>query len=174
MLAKGNGREVALSVEEVPVSSIADDSLESVVGGNTKVEYDRTVDARVRVDPDRIQQAVVNLLSNAVRYGGDIALLSVRLEDRNLILEVHDNGKGVPTRYETSIWRRFDRGAHRLDAVTPGLGIGLSIVQAIATSHGGSASYRKSERLGGACFTIVIPECAVELQIDPVKVEAIL
>ena len=172
MLAGGNNRHVALSLEEVPVSSIVADSLRSVVPEETKIERDLDGDARVRVDAGRMRQALVNLSSNAVRYGGDRALLSVRLEGEDLVVEVHDNGDGVPTRYETSIWRRFDRGAHRLDAVTPGLGIGLSIVEAIAESHAGSASYRKSERLGGACFTIVIPGCVVDTQTEPVKVEA--
>ena len=172
MLARGNHREVALRMKEVPVSSIAADSLRSVVVENTKIEHDRTVDAQVRVDPDRIQQAVVNLLSNAVRYGGGRALLSVRLEGDDLVVDVHDNGEGVPTRYETTVWQRFERGAHRLDSVTPGLGIGLAIVEAIAESHDGSASYRRSVRLGGACFTLVIPECVVDNQTEAVKVEA--
>jgi signal transduction histidine kinase len=59
------------------------------------------------------------------------------------------------------IWEHFERGAHRLDSTTPGLGIGLSIVQAVAESHGGRADYRKSERLGGACFALTIPGCVV-------------
>ncbi|HSO50041.1 MAG TPA: ATP-binding protein, partial [Acidimicrobiia bacterium] len=53
------------------------------------------------------------------------------------------------------------RGAHRLNAVTPGMGIGLAIVQAIAEAHGGRAEYGRSDRLGGACFTLTIPGCVV-------------
>jgi signal transduction histidine kinase len=84
-----------------------------------------------------------------------------KVENRDLIFEVHDNGAGVPTRFEAMIWQHFERGAHRLDAIKPGLGIGLSIVQAVAESHGGRADYRASERLGGACFSLTIPGCVV-------------
>ncbi len=78
-----------------------------------------------------------------------------------MILEVHDNGDGVPTKFESVIWEHFERGAHRLDAVTPGLGIGLSIVKAVMESHGGQAEYRISERLGGSCFSLIVPDCVV-------------
>jgi two-component system sensor histidine kinase RstB len=88
-------------------------------------------------------------------------LVVAKVDGRDLIFEIHDNGSGVPTRYEAMIWQHFERGAHRLDATTPGLGIGLSIVQAVAESHGGRADYRTSERLGGACFSLTIPGCVV-------------
>ncbi|HSK06266.1 MAG TPA: ATP-binding protein, partial [Acidimicrobiia bacterium] len=55
----------------------------------------------------------------------------------------------------------FERGTHRLNAVNTGMGIGLAIVRAIAQAHGGRAEYRRSERLGGACFSLVIPGCVV-------------
>jgi signal transduction histidine kinase len=108
-----------------------------------------------------MKQALGNLMTNAIRYGGDQCLVVARVEGRDLILEIHDNGNGVPTRYEALIWEHFERGAHRLDSTTPGLGIGLSIVQAVTESHGGRADYRVSERLGGACFALTIPGCVV-------------
>jgi two-component system sensor histidine kinase RstB len=84
----------------------------------------------------------------------------------DLVLEVHDNGKGVPTRHETAIWERFERGAHRLNAVTPGMGIGLAIVQAVAETHGGRAEYQRSKLLGGACFSLIIPGCVVDAGVN--------
>lgn len=172
MLARNDNRHVSLSLEEVPMHSMVADSIRSVVPGKAKIERDLGSDALVRVDAGRLQQALVNLLSNAVRYGGDRSLVAARLDGKDLVVEVHDNGEGVPTRYETAIWQRFERGAHRFDATTPGLGIGLAMVEAIAGSHGGSASYRKSERLGGACFTLAIPDCAVEDRTQPIAVAA--
>ncbi len=76
----------------------------------------------------------------------------------NLVLEVHDNGRGVPKRDHNLMWNRFERGAHRFNAAIPGSGIGLSVVAAITEAHGGVASYRQSERLGGACFFRCITE----------------
>jgi two-component system sensor histidine kinase AdeS len=106
------------------------------------------------VDANRLQQILVNLLSNARRYGGDECLVVARLHQSRLTLEVHDSGSGVPKKYELTIWDRFERGPNRYNAIEPGSGIGLSMVQSIATAHGGRALYRTSERLGGACFVV--------------------
>jgi signal transduction histidine kinase len=119
-----------------------------------------------------MKQALGNLLTNAIRYGGDRCLVVASAQGRDLTLEVHDNGPGVPTRYESIIWNHFERGAHRLDATTPGLGIGLSIVQAVMESHGGRADYRVSERLGGACFSLTVPESVVTEASAPSRVTA--
>jgi two-component system sensor histidine kinase AdeS len=161
MLARDNHRNVPLVLTERTVSSIVVGALRGVETGNAQIEDDFVGDAYVRVDADRVRQALTNLLSNAVRYGGGHVLVTGQLVDHDLLLEVHDNGRGVPTRFETAIWERFERGAHRLNAVTPGMGIGLAIVQAIAEAHGGRAEYRKSEKLGGACFSLLIPDCVV-------------
>jgi signal transduction histidine kinase len=161
MLARGNHRNVPLEITDRTVSSIVTGALRGVTPGNNKIEESFEGDALVRVDADRLRQALANLLSNAVRYGGDRTLVTGRIRGDDLILEIHDNGRGVPTRYETAIWERFERGAHRLNAVTPGMGIGLAIVQAIAEAHGGRAEYGRSDRLGGACFTLTIPGCVV-------------
>jgi signal transduction histidine kinase len=161
ILARGNNRQLPLELETVSVSSMITASLRSLEPEDTRIEEILPVDASVNVDSDRVQQALSNMLSNAVRYGGDRAVVVAMIDGSDLILEVHDNGKGVPTRYENTIWQRFERGAHRLNAATPGLGIGLAIVMAVAESHGGTADYRRSERLGGACFSLQIPGCVV-------------
>lgn len=159
MLARGVHRNLPLEITEVSVSSIVDSALRGVDPSGTSIEAEITGEVPVRVDPGRVQQALTNLLSNAVRYGGDKAILVSRIAGNDLVLEIHDNGIGVPTKYEAIIWQRFERGANRLNASNPGLGIGLAIVEAIVASHGGTASYRRSERLGGACFSLVFPGC---------------
>ena len=75
----------------------------------------------------------------------------------DVIFEVHDDGPGVPKRYELMIWDRFERGAHRYNAGTPGSGIGLAVVAMLAKAHEGAVGYRRSERLGGACFSVFLP-----------------
>ena len=108
-------------------------------------------------DPERTLQIVINMLSNAGRYGhGRIAVVA---EDAGagVTIEVHDDGPGVPRKYQDLIWEQFERGAHRLDARIPGSGLGLSIARGLAIAQGGSMSYRASERLGGACFSLTIP-----------------
>lgn len=161
MLARGDTSAMSLEMSNVRVMAIVTSVLRATDPGDTRIEEDFDAPVSVRVDPDRMKQALANLLTNAVRYGGDRCLIVATTSARDLTLEVHDNGPGVPTRYESAIWQHFERGAHRLDSVTPGLGIGLSIVQAVAESHGGRVDYRESERLGGACFSITIPDCIV-------------
>lgn len=161
VLARGNHQGLPLVISELALESIIADALRGVDPAETRIEVDSDENARVQVDADRVRQALANLLTNAVRYGADRALLSGRVKGRDLVFEVHDNGKGVPTRHEAAVWQRFERGAHRLNAVTPGMGIGLAIVRAVAEAHGGSAGYRRSDVLGGACFWLSIPECVV-------------
>jgi signal transduction histidine kinase len=156
MLARGQLKGLPLEISAVNISDIVSLSLHDIDSGTARVEAEIDQEAVVNIDPDRMRQLVVNLLSNAVRYGGNQVKLLVRTGE-DLLIEVHDDGAGVPTRYQEMIWERFERGAHRLDARSPGLGIGLSVVKAVAESHGGHASYMRSEILGGACFSVVIP-----------------
>ena len=162
MLAKGDTRGFSLEIREVRAISVVMSVLRNTEVAGTRIEQDLDADVVVRLDPDRMKQALANLLTNALRYGGDRCLVVAKVSGRDLVFEVHDNGGGVPTRYQSLIWQHFERGAHRLDASTPGLGIGLSIVQTVTESHGGRADYRVSERLGGACFSVTIPGCVVD------------
>jgi signal transduction histidine kinase len=75
----------------------------------------------------------------------------------DLVIEVHDNGDGVPRKYELAIWNQFERGIHRLNSTVPGSGIGLAIVDMVVRRHGGLGTYERSKRLGGSCFRITLP-----------------
>jgi signal transduction histidine kinase len=172
MLARGIHRNLPLEITEVSVTSIVNAALRGIEPEGTSIDVDITGDALVRVDSGRVQQALSNLLSNAVRYGGDIAVLASKIVGDDLVIEMHDNGDGVPTKYEALIWQRFERGANRLNATAPGLGIGLAIVEAIVISHGGSATYRRSELLGGACFSLVLPGSVVRYAMPPSLVDS--
>jgi signal transduction histidine kinase len=108
-------------------------------------------------DEQRLHQVLVSLLKNAQRYGGGRILIVARREVDWRVIEVHDNGPGLPARYESAVWSRFQRGEHDLNAQLPGSGLGLSLVRSLAQAHGGTASYRRSEKLGGACFAVRLP-----------------
>lgn len=172
MLAKGDTSQLSLEIQNVRAMAVVTSVLRNTDTGDKRIDQELDAEVLVRVDPDRMKQALGNLLTNAVRYGGNHCLVVARAEGRDLTIEIHDNGDGVPTRFEAMIWHHFERGAHRLDATTPGLGIGLSIVQAVTESHGGTVEYRRSERLGGACFALTIPGCVVAEAPAPTKVAA--
>lgn len=145
-----------VDVDGVVASAVSSLDLDSGSGVVTEVEPELAA----HLDPDRIHQALVNLLTNAARYGGPNRLVVARRDDADVIFEVHDDGPGVLKRYELMIWDRFERGAHRYDASIPGSGIGLALVAMLVKAHDGTVGYRRSERLGGACFSMVLPDRA--------------
>jgi signal transduction histidine kinase len=167
MLARGDTSYINLEKREVTAMSIITGVLRTSDVGDSRIDEELVADATVVVDPDRMKQAVGNLLTNAIRYGGGHCLVVAEAKGDDLVLEVHDDGEGIQPKYQTAIWEQFERGAHRLDATTPGLGIGLSIVQAVVEAHGGQAQYRRSKRLGGACFFLTIPNCVVRAETKP-------
>ena len=149
--------DLQLQQRLVPVGDVVRSAVASL-------DVDVTPGIRLEIDPDlegffdpgRIQQVLVNLLINAARYGGPTRLLVARKAANDLVFEIHDDGEGVPKRYEYAIWERFERGSHRYDAGVPGSGIGLAIVAMLVRAHQGTVGYRRSERLGGACFSVTL------------------
>ena len=158
LLARGSPDEMTLKESVVPVAELVKKATTSVEKKTNSLTIEVEAHLQAMLDAGRVQQVMVNLLSNAVRYGQGKSLIVVRREGNDLAIEVHDNGPGVPKKYELAIWERFERGVNRLNAGTPGSGIGLAVVDAITKAHGGETAYRDSERLGGACFRVVLPD----------------
>lgn len=129
----------------------------------TEFNGDITVDTHlkpnlwVEADPQRFTQVMVNLLTNAARYGNGNIRVDAFSSDGTAILEIHDNGPGIPKRHEETIWERFERGTHRYDATIPGSGVGLPIARALIEAHGGTITQHRSTHLGGACFMVSLP-----------------
>ncbi|MGH8957800.1 MAG: sensor histidine kinase, partial [Acidimicrobiia bacterium] len=124
---------------------------------NRAVSIEAEPDVSVSADPNRVRQVLVNLLTNAIRYGKSQIKVVARQEGTSVLFAVHDDGAGVPTKHQTDIWQRFERGAYRHNATVPGSGIGLSVAKDLVTAHGGVIRYRSSDLLGGACFEFTIP-----------------
>jgi signal transduction histidine kinase len=112
----------------------------------------------VLIDRDRVVLAIDALLENAVRHtrdGGRIEL-STSGSDGRLILEVADDGNGIPAKAQPHVFDRFyrvDRGRSRHQG---GAGLGLSIVRAVVEAHGGTVTVT-SAPAAGARFTVVLP-----------------
>jgi signal transduction histidine kinase len=126
-------------------------------GGGKNISTTADPDARVWADPDRVLQVLVNLISNAIRYGRSEIQVLAKQGQGEVLFAVHDNGAGIPPKFQHAMWDRFERGAHNNDQSVPGSGIGLSVARDLVTAHGGRISYRTSELLGGACFEFSIP-----------------
>lgn len=120
---------------------------------------DGTVDATAELDAQRIEQAMLQLLSNATRYtpGGREIGIGARLTGGGELVElwVRDQGIGLRPGQEEKVFDRFHRGGD--DAAATGhSGLGLAIVAAIAEAHGGRAA-AQNNRDGGAIFRLVLP-----------------
>jgi CheY-like chemotaxis protein/anti-sigma regulatory factor (Ser/Thr protein kinase) len=113
----------------------------------------------VRVDPDRIQQVVWNLLANAVKFTPEGGRVDVRLRrmDATVEIEVIDTGVGIRPDFLPYVFDRFrqaDAGASREYA---GLGLGLAIAKQLVELHGGTISARSEGEGRGATFTVYLP-----------------
>ncbi len=149
--------ELELAVSAVSLDRVVEEVRRVMNDSSTGFESEVEPNLVAGIDPIRVTQAITNLMTNAARYGGEQRRLVVRSDGTTLLVEVHDNGSGVPRAHLPSIWRSFERGAHALDSVQPGSGLGLAIVEAIVRGHGGEVGYRTSESLGGACFWLRFP-----------------
>ncbi|BDT57697.1 hypothetical protein MasN3_11910 [Massilia varians] len=114
-----------------------------------------TVDA----DPTRINQVVVNLLTNAAKYtpdGGRIAL-SLAVDEGMALLAVRDNGIGLPRHALATVFDMFSQLEPALQRSRGGLGIGLSLVRGIVELHGGTIGAESEGEGRGSCFTVRLP-----------------
>ncbi len=112
----------------------------------------------VRVDRDAIEQAILNLLTNAMKYSGDSREIELRLRKENgrALIEVADHGVGIEPEEQTRIFERFYRAPTRENEQVPGTGLGLTLVEHIAKAHGGSVAV-KSTLAEGSTFTLDLP-----------------
>jgi two-component system sensor histidine kinase KdpD len=115
----------------------------------------------VRLDFTRIEELLVNLVENAVKYtppGSPIAL-RVRHDAGGLSMAVEDHGPGVPEGQRQRIFDSFYRGRRHTDR-HPGSGLGLAICRGIAEAHGGTVSVETTPG-GGATFVLHLPPSSV-------------
>jgi signal transduction histidine kinase len=155
-VARGNLGRTRLARAPVALGSVIDDAI-GVSGIPAGVAVELESSLWLECDQTRVRQILVNLLSNGAKYGGNNLLVVGALEGATVTVDVHDDGPGVPRRHRESIWHEFERGAYATDERTPGSGLGLSIARSLARAHGGDLTYRSSERLGGACFSLSLP-----------------
>jgi signal transduction histidine kinase len=112
----------------------------------------------VQGNAEQLRRMVVNLVENAIQYGGDEASVRVALtrSDRRGILEVTDSGPGIAPEHIPHLFDRFYRVDSSRRRSTGGTGLGLAIVQEIVLAHGGSVQVASSPGKGST-FTVTLP-----------------
>jgi signal transduction histidine kinase len=150
------------------------------VAGNAAVEAAPLMgDRELVVDNDRplwlegnrdeLHRMILNLLDNSVRHTPPGSTVQLRLlaEGDSAVVEVGDDGPGIPLELREQIFDRFVRGDGPADtAAGSGSGLGLAIVGAVAAAHRGVATAGESE-LGGALFRVRLPLSSSEQGISP-------
>jgi signal transduction histidine kinase len=142
------------------------------VSSSHMIELDARAGARLKVDPDRIRQVLINLIMNATKFspGADKVIVSTRLDDekREVTVSVQDFGVGIPMSEQDKVFDRFFQVARSTVGTAegeetvlqpdtyPGLGLGLYICAEIATRHGGRI-WVESQVGKGSKFFFTLP-----------------
>ncbi|MBP7507097.1 MAG: response regulator [Prolixibacteraceae bacterium] len=131
---------------------------------NIKLTFTSNVgELKAKLDYDKIEKILFNLLSNAFKFTSEGGNVSVNLlmeegknEERQVILRVCDNGIGIPEDKQELIFERFVQSLPEGATVNKGSGIGLSLTKEFVQMHGGTISV-KSKVGEGSCFEVNIP-----------------
>lgn len=162
LLNRYDFHQIQLKKEPFHLNRLVSDSILSVLNVATlkkvKIHLSAPEPIHYTGDPTKIQQCILNLLSNAIHYAGDDKQICVNLsrkEEGRISLIVEDNGAGIAAEHLPHLFERFYRVDRARSRYTGGTGLGLSIVQSIVEAHEGEI--RVESTLGkGTRFEILI------------------
>jgi signal transduction histidine kinase len=143
---------VLLVPDEVELRALVDDEVRSIFGPLSRRPTVSGGPVLAWADPLRLRHAVRNLLLNALQHGGESVWMRVS-GDEVAILEIGDDGPGIPKELVDSIFTKFEKGVGNGNGV-PGIGLGLTVSRRLAWLMGGSLGYRDD---GGSVFTLTLP-----------------
>jgi two-component system, OmpR family, sensor kinase len=165
VIARADGSRLPLATTRVDTRELLDgvgvrfDA--RVRASGRRLVVDRAPRAHLTADPRRLEQALDNLVANALNHGGGSIHLASTARDGTIELHVRDEGPGFPPEFMGRAFERFARADH--SRARGGSGLGLSIVQMIARAHGGEARVANDPD-GGARVSIVLPVAGPEAE----------
>jgi signal transduction histidine kinase len=162
LVAESHAGQLSVRREPVDLSSMVRNSVAAAELGAR--ERGVALESRVRGrlialgDEERLEQALDNLIGNAIKFtpAGGRVRVTLTAVGGTARLEVTDTGSGIPAGEQTHLFERFYRADAARRPAVRGLGIGLSVVRAVAEAHGGSATVRSTEG-AGAQFALEVP-----------------
>lgn len=160
-LARADARELNLRRERVNLQAVVEETVNLLgpLALERKVALTASAE-RVELtgDPDRLREAVTNLVTNAIRYNREGGRVDVSLEgeEGRAVLTVADTGWGIPEKDRPHLFERFYRVDRARSREAGGTGLGLSITKWIVESHGGSIAFESREG-EGTIFTVRLP-----------------
>ena len=163
-LSRVGAGKLQLDWRDVDLAQVARVALDSCRAGALDKRVDVEEDfppalGLVRGDPDRLQQIVGNLVSNAIKFTPEGGRVQVRLErvDERLRLIVRDTGEGIAAEALPHIFERFRQENSASVRRHSGLGLGLAIVRHLVDVHGGTVEAESPGKGLGATFTVTLP-----------------
>ncbi len=153
--------QLELQFQPVEISYLLGCCLQEVEGmaEQRKVRLDlNSCQKEVPIDGDRITQVIVNLLSNAIKFSptDGLVTLSARIDADKLLIQVQDQGRGVPAQFRQTIFERFKQVEAADGKRKAGTGLGLPICKQLVELHGGSIGV-DSEDGKGSTFWVKLP-----------------
>jgi len=162
--------KIMLSRQPVELSTLVASCLDTLhaTGRTTGYTIDLSLPvAWVDADPTRLEQIIINLLDNALKYtpSGGFIRINVTLESGEVVLEVCDSGIGIAADLLPHVFDVFVQGESSLDRAQGGLGIGLALVRQLMELHSGSIKATSKGHQLGSAFTIRLPASAPAVSI---------
>jgi PAS domain S-box-containing protein len=156
--------KLTMRVAEVNVVAVARAALDAVRESAERKGIELLADFEARPplvlgDPERLQQVLMNLLVNAVKFTPSSGLIRIRVgrAGEHVRVEVSDTGSGIDADFLPHIFERFSQADRSLTRSAGGLGLGLSIAHSIVQSHHGTLSAKSPGRGKGSTFTVSLP-----------------
>lgn len=148
--------EATEEYSDVNINLLLDDMVDKFRLANAKINYTyQHSDVVIVAREQSLRRAVGNIISNAAKYGKNIAI-SLNYFDKNIEIIVEDDGPGIPKDKRDDVFKAFYRLEKSRNKETGGVGLGLSITKDVITSHGGTIKLDDSS-LGGLKVVINIP-----------------
>jgi signal transduction histidine kinase len=156
-----DARGIELETADVSLEGIAREEVDAVEALARRREIELRADLEpvpVHADRERLAQLLSNLLSNALKFtrAGGTVLVRTFADSGHAVLEVEDDGVGIPVGEQARLFQRFFRSSTATAHAVQGTGLGLVIAKAIVEAHGGSVALR-SQPGEGTCIRVELP-----------------
>jgi PAS domain S-box-containing protein len=174
-----NGK-LRLDVQAVDLQLIISEALDSIAPAaeSKNIRIVKVLDpkgAEITGDPNRLQQVLWNLLTNAIKFtpkGGRVQVF-LRRVNSHVEISVVDSGQGIPPDFVPQLFTRFSQADNSVARQYGGLGLGLALVKSLVELHGGSVSASSAGVGQGSTFVVSLPLSAARtLSLDPGLVHA--
>ena len=144
--------------DRLELSALVETAMDDAAHAGGRLAFGKLERVHVTGDPLALKRLIANLIDNALKFGGS-ATATVRSSDQTAIVRIEDEGPGIPEPMMRMVFEPFRRLETSRNRDTGGSGLGLAVVQAIATAHGGEV-HLVNRPAGGLAAELRLPRAA--------------